>query len=885
MLWYVSRNRSRENVPHSPMPGAVTFLFTDIEGSTRLWEQSPDLMRPALARHDAIGREAVERHRGTVVKVTGDGIHAAFEDPRDALAATLEMLQRLADPAPTTGVELRVRCGLHVGVEERRDNDFFGRSVNRAARIMSAAHGGQVLLSQAVADLVRDRLPTGVTLHDLGQVRLRDLATPERVYQVIHPALRQDFPALRSLEATPNNLPQQFTSFVGRERELHEVKALLATTRLVTLLGAGGIGKTRLSLQVAADVLESHSDGAWFVELAPLPDPRLVPQAVASVLGVSEDAGRSVMDALLEHLRDRHVLLVLDNCEHLIAACAELVRRLLQSTLHMKVLASSREALNLRGETAYPVPALAIPGLARMIAPEALARYESVRLFVERATAAQPAFEVTDRNAGSVAAICHRLDGIPLAIELAAVRVRALSAETIAARLDDRFRLLVGGDRTALPRQQTLRALIDWSYDLLTSDERTLLRRLAAFAGDFALEAAESVCAGGELGKDEILDVLTRLVEKSLVVAEVEGTRYRLLDTVRHYAQERLEAAEEEAVRARHLEFYLALAEQARPQLFGPEQAGWLARLDLERGNLLAAHAWCDRMPDLAEQGMRLVSAVRHYWINRGLLTLGERVIVEALDRAGARRRGPARCRALFDAGQLCLFMGRYDDAPRYLEESLSIARELGAQDRIAEVMQPLGMAALGKGDLRAARGYFEEGLNLARGQGDRREILAAVNALAQLHRFEGEFNRAQPLFENVVTLARELGDRESVAVGLLNLAMVSIERGSTDGARAALAEAFTIAADIGSMRVGLSALEVSAGLAACRGEWHRAARLFGAAEALNAQTGLRRDPTDEAFLAPLIERTRQASANAFEAAAAAGRALGYETAIAEARA
>ena len=465
----------------------TTFLFTDIEGSTRLWEQQPERMRPALARHDAIARAAVAAHRGTVVKTTGDGIHAVFDDPLDAVGATLQLQQALTDPQATAGVALRVRCGLHLGIVERRDNDFFGTPVNRTARIMAAAHGGQVLVSKAFADLIVDRLPAGVTLRDLGAVRLRDLASPERVYQIVHPRLRQDFPALRSLESTPNNLPQQVTSFIGRERELSEVKTLLGKTRLLTLLGVGGLGKTRLSLQAVVDVMDDFPDGVWFVELAPLTDPQLVPQAVASVLGVKEEAGRPVVEALMSHGRDRNLLLILDNCEHLVQACAELATAMLQSGPRIKLLASSREPLRVAGETSYPVPALAAPDPRQSMTVAAATRYEAVNLFIDRALVAQPAFHADDRNATAIADICHRLDGIPLAIELAAARVRSLSVENIAARLGDRFRLLAGGDRTALPRQQTLRALIDWSHDLLTEHERVLFRRLSVFADSWTL--------------------------------------------------------------------------------------------------------------------------------------------------------------------------------------------------------------------------------------------------------------------------------------------------------------------------------------------------------------------------------------------------------------
>ena len=870
----------------SVQSAVTTYLFTDVEGSTRLWEQDPERMGRALERHDAIARSAVEGNRGLVVKMTGDGVHAAFDDPLDAVSATLQLQQALADPAATNGIALRVRCGLHAGVDERRDNDFFGNVVNRAARIMSAAHGGQVLVSQAVAALMGDRLPGGVVLRDLGSVRLRDLARPERVYQVMHPKLRQEFPALRSLEATPNNLPQQLTSFVGRERELSEAKKLLPNNRLLTLLGVGGIGKTRLSLQVAADVIDDYPDGVWFVELASLEDERLVPQAVASVLGVKEEAGRPVLEALVKYVKDRRLLLILDNCEHLVHACAELAKQLLQSGPHVKILASSREHLRLAGETIYPVPALAVPDPQEELTVAASTQYEAVRLFVDRAVAVQPSFRVTEQNAHTITDICRRLDGIPLALELAAARVRALPVEQIAARLSDRFRLLSDGDRTALPRQQTLRALIDWSYDLLAEAERALLRQLSVFAGGFALEAAEAVGSDGDVDTVDVLDLLTNLVEKSLVALDASGERYRLLDTVRQYAQERLdESGEGNQVRTRHLGFYLALAEKVMPELVGPEQGTWLSRLDLERENILAAHAWCDRAEQGADCGLRLAYAVRLYWINRGLLGLGHRVTVEALARTGAQERSLARCRGLFDAGQLSGKMGRYQEAQGYLEESLAIAREIGDKRRIAAVLQPLGLAYLGQGNLAKAREHLEEALALARELGNKRELAAAITLVAHLHRVEGDLGKAEPLYENVVALARELGDRGSIAIGLLNLAMVSIGRGSDDGARKMLLDVLVITEEIGSKVVAQGVLEASAGLAALLKEWERAARFYGAAEAQTGQTGLH-DPADEAFLAPLITKARDAlGVVAFEAAESSGGALSFEEVMAEVRA
>jgi predicted ATPase/class 3 adenylate cyclase len=862
----------------------TTFLFTDIEGSSQLWERDPERMRLALARHDAISRQAVEGNHGIVVKMSGDGVHAAFDDPADALVAALAIQTGLADPAATAGIVLHVRAGLHAGRAERRDNDFFGSVVNRAARISNAAHGGQILLSHAVATLVSDRLPEGVTLRELGPMRLRDLASPERIHQVMHSALRDKFPALRTLEATPNNLSQQLTTFVGRKRELDEVRALLRTTRLLTLCGAGGIGKTRLSQQLAAEVMDDFPDGVWFVELAPLTDPRLVPQSVAIVVGVKEEAGHPVVEALVKFAKERRILLVLDNCEHLIQACAELVTQLLQSGPHLKILASSREPLRVAGEANYPVPALAVPGPGKAIRLPALTQYEAVLLFIDRAVAAQPSFQLTEQNAAAVATICQRLDGIPLALELAAARVRALSVETIAARLTDRFRLLSGGNRTAMPRQQTLRALIDWSYDLLTENERALLCRFSVFAGGWTLEGAEAVGAGGDIAQGDVLDLLSNLVEKSLVTVEAEGERYRLVETVRQYAQERLdEGGEADATRSRHLAYYLAFAEKASPELVGPEQGAWLARLDLEGENLLAAHAWCDHAEGGAELGLRLIFAVKIYMFYRGLLALQHRAALEALARPGAEQRSRARCRALHTAGQVCFYMGRYLEAQGYLEEGLSIAQEIGDTGRAVMVLDELGSVATGRGDLVAARKFAEQALVLAGKQDDKRALASAYNTLAQLCRMEGDLDTAEARYGQALELARELDDRESIAIGLLNLAMVAAGRGSDNAARDRLLEAIAIAGEIGSKPAAQSALDVTAGLAAVRKDWAMAARLYGAAETQMAQTGLQREPADEAFLGPLIAQARDVlGAMDFVAAATAGRAMGYEEAMAE---
>lgn len=477
--------------------GTITFLFTDIEGSTKLWEEHPDAMRQAVMRHDELAQEIVRRHNGRILKskLEGDSIFAIFPVATDAIAAAVDIQRAITTEPWPEDIAIRVRMALHTGDAQLRDEDYYGPSVNRCARLRAIAHGGQIVISLATEELARDSLPPGVSLDDMGMHRLRDLTRPEQVFQVIADGLRVDFPPLKSLDVLPNNLPQQVTSFIGREKEIAEVKALLTTTRLLTLTGSGGAGKTRLSLQVAADLLDRYEDGVWFVELAPLSDPALVHQAIASALGVREEAGRPISQTLTEYLKAKEVLLVIDNCEHLLQAVAQACEHLLRTCPHVRFLTSSREGLNIMGETTYRVPSLSMPDPKKVPSPERLSEFESVRLFIERAQAAQPNFEVTSQNSAAVAQLCVRLDGIPLAIELAAARVRALSVDQINERLDDRFRLLTGGSRTALPRQQTLRALIDWSYDLLTPQEQTLLRRLSVFAGGWTLEAAEAVCA------------------------------------------------------------------------------------------------------------------------------------------------------------------------------------------------------------------------------------------------------------------------------------------------------------------------------------------------------------------------------------------------------
>jgi predicted ATPase/class 3 adenylate cyclase len=568
--------------------GTVTFLFTDIEGSTRLWEAEPDAMRAALVSHDSIVRGAIEAHVGHVFATGGDGFAAAFARAGDALGSAAAAQAMLVAQEWPPEAQLRVRMGVHTGEATERGGDYFGPAVNRAARLMSAAHGGQVLVSAATAEVV------GIAgLVDLGEHWLRDLARPERVYQLRAPGLPEEFPPLRSSMARTGNLPRQMTSFVGRAQELVLVGDALRERPLVTLTGVGGVGKTRLALQAASEAAAQFSHGAWLCELAPLTNPGAVWEAVAASLGVKPALGRELSEAVLEYLAAKRLLLVLDNCEHLLEATARLVDVVAHECPGVVVLATSREGLGLAGERILAVPSLSLPDHAASM--DALSTTDAVRLFVERARDANASFALTPDNAAAVAQLCRRLDGIPLAIELAAARARSMTPEDLLERIDQRFTLLTRGSRAALERQQTLRRTIDWSYELLGPPEREALLRLSVFAGGCGLSAAEAVVSGGAVGPTDVADVLGQLVDKSLLIVEDHRgrARYRMLETIRQYAQERLDdSGAAPSVRRAHADYYVALAETAGPHLRGRGQLAWARDLAMEIGNFRAAVDW-----------------------------------------------------------------------------------------------------------------------------------------------------------------------------------------------------------------------------------------------------------------------------------------------------
>src|SRR6266498_2824347 len=676
----VSTSNRRSQLP----TGTVTFLYTDIEGSTQLWKQHRQTMAAAHARHDQILREAIESNNGYVFQVVGDAFCAAFLTAADAVRAAVKSQMEL-DAENWGEAPIRVRMGIHTGKAEVQQDGFYSGfiTLSHVQRLMSVAHGGQVLLSFTAQELVQDELPEDVQLRDMGRRQLKDWSRPEHIFQLVISGLQADFPPLSTPESFPHNLPIQLTSFVGREHELVELKQLLSKTRLLTLTGPGGTGKTRLALQIAEELLPSFADGVWFAESAPLTDASFLPQTIAGIFGLRELPNMPILNIVTDYLRAKQLLLILDNCEHLIEACAKLSDHLLRACPQLKIIASSREALGIAGETAYRVPSLSLPDQAQ-VTREAVLGFESVQLFVERASAANPKFHLTDQNASDVAQICRRLDGIPLALELAAARIRVFSTEEIAARLDDRFRLLTGGSRTALERHQTLRALIDWSYELLSNDERRLFRHLSVFAGGWTFEAAEAVCPDLD-----VLNLLMQLVDKSLVMVDADAqersTRYHLLDTIRQYASEKLlEVGESQPARARHVDFFLKFAEIAEPHLNGSQELEWLSRLETEYDNLRAALEWAMKHDIII--ALRLGTALHLFWNSHSYQVEGRRLLSEALARLQklppvegevADQRIALQARALNVFGQLGFGVGDIVGSLKIFEESISLARQI----------------------------------------------------------------------------------------------------------------------------------------------------------------------------------------------------------------
>jgi len=850
--------------------GTVTLLLADVEGSTRLWQTQPEEMTAAVARLDRTVSDVIAAHDGVrpVEQGEGDSFVVAFARAADAVACALE-LQR-APLAP-----IRLRIGVHTGdVQLRDEGNYIGPTINRTARLRDLAHGGQTVLSGATEDMVVDSLPADAWLTDLGSHPLRDLPRPERVVQLCHPDLRNDFPPLRTAKAVAShNLPVQLTSFVGRGAQMTALEKLLVDNRLVTLTGAGGAGKTRLAVEIAARIAAEFGDGVWYVDLAPVTGADVVPVAAARALGLPDQPGRSTMDTLLRFVRDRQMLVVLDNCEHLLDASAELVVALLGAAPGLTVLATSREPIGVAGEVSWRVPSLSLAD-------------EAIELFVDRARRARPDFAVDNDNAAAVGEVCRRLDGMPLAIELAAARVRALSVAEILDGLRDRFRLLTGGARTAVRRQQTLRASVDWSHALLTEPERVLFRRLAVFLGGFDLDAAQAVAGGGDVERYQVLDLLSLLVDKSLVVAENSGgrTRYRLLETVRQYALDKLaESGEADAVRARHRDYYTAMAAVLDVPA-GSDYEQRVEQAEIEMDNLRAAFGWSRENSDV-ELALALASSLQPLWLGRGRILEGLAWFDAALtdrDAEHAEVAAAVRARAFadnavlatwagaavgMDQAEQALAMAREVDDPAllarvltacgivavsnaklagpYLAEAIGVARALGDRWRLSQILAWQASEALVVGDLIAARAAAEEGRDLADAIGDRLDSRRCRSYLGWPQLWQGDLAGAAAEFGAVATEAELAHDVIQKAYSLAGQGFALAHQGDTSTARAAADAAIESASELGEIFAGvgyaalthaaLAAGDAATAQTASEAAWQHLSVLPGSAAVLRA--------------------------------------------------
>ncbi|MFO7583821.1 MAG: adenylate/guanylate cyclase domain-containing protein [Anaerolineales bacterium] len=809
------------------MTGPLTFLFTDLENSTPLWENYPVEMRQASARHDALLRAIIEQHRGWVVKTTGDGFHAVFESPADGVAAALAgQLVIGAEPWPETTGPLKVRIGLHTGESQEREGDYFGAEVNLAARVMGLGHGGQVLLSDTTATLVKRSLPENCSLLELGEHRLKGISAIVQIHQLCHPDLAAEFPALKSLATFKHNLHRQLSTFIGREKELGEVKRLLKNTPLLTLLGPGGTGKTRLMLQVAEEVIEDYPDGVWLVELAPLTDPALIPERVAASLNLQEQPGRKIFDTLAGYLRRRELLLLLDNVEHIVQASAEFTEQLLEHCPKLTMLITGREALFIEGETAIQVPPLSLPKEKQTL--EEIAGSEGVQLFLERARAVRPDFALTEGNGATIAEVVRRLDGIPLALELAAARLRMLTIEQINEHLNDRFRLLTGGRRTALPRQQTLQALIDWSWQLLDQKEQILLRRLSVFSGGWDLEAAQTVTGFNPLDTFDVFDQLEQLINKSLITVAYPPSgeaRYGMLESIRQFAQDKLfEANEGEILRDRHADYFVKFAQESEYHLVRDTMVSWVKRILLEMDNLRAVLTWTfDDRPELA---LRISSALLYHW---------------------AHWIHPSEAR-------------------NWLETSIDKTRNLTESQPGEDLIEDLIKAYLGLGIIHSLFGEnlksvatIDEGIALAREYGDLERmthgIAWRINVLI-VNQYE-----ISPDWEQEVDRALEISEqhRFEISEGWLNLVKFFLYAYQGEFAKAFphFQRVIEIAGEFNNPRINANVLQIQARMAALQGEPETAKDYFLKAiddfRAINDQRNVLHSKSD---LAHLYRRT-----------------------------
>jgi len=820
--------------------GTVTFFFSDIEGSTKLIQQLGEQYPNVLLAHHHTLRTALAAHGGHELRTEGDSFFIVFGSALNACAGAAAVQKGLAEHDWPEGGRVRVRIGLHTGEATLVGNEYLGLEVHRAARVASAGNGGQILLSETTRALVDHLLPPALTLKDLGMHRLKDLARPERLFQLVIDGLPADFPALRTLEATPNNLPTQLTSFIGRDDQVRQAKQLLTRARLLTLTGPGGTGKTRLSLQIAADLMDQFPDGVYFVALAAVQDPQLVPSAIAQALSISTTGSRKPLEVLVDHLRDKHTLLVLDNFEQLLPA-APITTELLEASPDLRVLVSSRAVLRVYGEQEFPVPPLALPNLKDLPGLSALSQFEAVRLFIERAVAVKPDFQATNENAPAIAGICERVDGLPLAIELAAARIKLFSPQALLARLATSLSALGSGSRDLPSRQQTLRNAIQWSYDLLDPGQRRLLARFAVFARGGSLEQAEAVCGPPEEIGGEVVDTLDQLADQSLLrrLPDFDEPRFLMLQTIREFASERLEqSGEAAAVKDRHVQACIALAEQAQPYLFGSQRKAWLDRLEMEHDNDRAALDWTIASGD-ARNAMTLSADLWRFWQMRGHLDEGRARVAQVLAMPKSADYPTERLMALEAAGGLAYWQADMKAASRFYDECLELTRQVGDRHAIANALYNDAFPrSVDRSAVAEALVLLNEALPIFRELGDDPGVAKTLWGIGNAYYFSHDYVLARPALEESEALFRKLDDGFGLGWSLHTQGLVAVKTGRLEDAKRVWNEAlrlFDRANDVSGIVLQLDNLSV---LARLEGDAVRAAVLAGAQAAHQESSG-----------------------------------------------
>jgi len=836
--------------------GTVTFLFTDIEGSTKLSQEFPETLQSALEKHFTIMRAAIESNNGFVFEIVGDAFCCAFQNADDAVKAAVDAQINLrkekclpAGGGEQAGIDalMKVRIGIHSGKAEWSEtgNTYMGYiTLARTARVMSASYGEQIIVSNNTYDLARDKFAAiqekNVSFRDLGERRLKDVIQPIRLYQLVSHGLREDFPPLKTLDARPNNLPIQLSSFIGREDVMKQVKNFLNQTRLLTLIGSGGSGKTRLALQVGADVIDDFANGVFIIELAPVSDPSLIMQTLMNSLGVKEEPGRSLEESLTSYLKAKEMLIILDNCEHLINDCANLAERLLSNCPTLKIISTSREALNCSGEQTYKVPTLSLPNTYINNTPENLTQFESVRLFIERALSVNTNFQLNNNNAPALAEICRRLDGIPLAIELAAARIKVLTLEQILNRLGDRFRLLSRGTRTALPRQQTLRALIDWSYDLLSEDEKILWNRLSVFNGGWTLESAEEICSDDEINKSEILDLLSQLVEKSIIIYDEVMDRYKILETIKQYGKEKLKNSNQsEIILSNYLNYFLEYSESTEFKLDGSRAQIWLENLEAEHDNLQFAIDWSTKS-GFSESGARISGALGKYWHIRGHYSTGRGLLESVLDNATDISKS-SLANVLNWAGILATHQGENEIAQKYCVKSLVLRRELGDESGIAKTLNSLGILQSAWSNYEQAKKFYEESLSISLKLADKNEIASSQSNLGKVQKVLGNFEQAQEHLDACYAIYLETGNKRGIADSLYSLGNLAYEQEKYDQAQKYFDESLVLRREMGNKRGIAESLNNLGSLASDMGNYEQALNYFEQSLALRLELGEKR--------------------------------------------